>query len=61
VQAIHPLGQINPNECIYCLRCQANYFDGAVCIHLKKRAERRRPREGTTGIVPQTQGGVIAP
>src|SRR5262249_60985956 len=22
VQAIHPLGQINPNECIYCLQCQ---------------------------------------
>jgi transcriptional regulator of nitric oxide reductase len=48
VQAIHPLGQINPNECIYCLRCQANYFDGAVCLHLKKRAERRRPRVATT-------------
>jgi polyferredoxin len=44
VQAIHPLGQINPNECIYCLQCQANYFDNAVCLHLKKREERRRPR-----------------
>lgn len=44
VQAIHPLGQINPNECIYCLQCQANYFDKDVCIHLIKRAERRRPR-----------------
>ena len=43
VQAIHPLGQINPNECIYCLKCQANYFDESVCLHLKKRAERRRP------------------
>lgn len=43
VQAIHPLGQINPNECIYCLKCQANYFDHSVCLHLKKRAERRRP------------------
>ena len=43
VQAIHPLGQINPNECIYCLKCQANYFDHSVCLHLKKRAERRKP------------------
>jgi transcriptional regulator of nitric oxide reductase len=51
VQAIHPLGQINPNECIYCLKCQANYFDPAACLHLKKRAERRRGRE------PQTAGG----
>lgn len=44
VQAIHPLGQINPNECIYCLKCQAQYFDESVCLHLKKRIERRRPR-----------------
>jgi len=43
VQAIHPLGQINPNECIYCLKCQANYFDHEVCLHLKKRAQRRQP------------------
>lgn len=43
VQAIHPLGQINPNECIYCLKCQANYFDDEICLHLKKRAQRRRP------------------
>lgn len=42
VQAIHPLGQINPNECIYCLKCQANYFDHEICLHLKKRAERRQ-------------------
>ncbi len=50
VQAIHPLGQINPNECVYCLKCQANYFDQTVCVHLKKRAERRRPRETTSSI-----------
>lgn len=43
VQAIHPLGQINPNECIYCLKCQANYFDQETCLHLKKRAQRRQP------------------
>lgn len=43
VQAIHPLGQINPNECIYCLKCQANYFDHEICLHLKKRAQRRQP------------------
>lgn len=44
VQAIHPLGKINPNECIQCLHCQANYFDGSACLHLKKRAARRRPQ-----------------
>ena len=47
VQAIHPLGQINPNECIYCLKCQANYFDREICLHLKKRAQRRQPQPTT--------------
>jgi transcriptional regulator of nitric oxide reductase len=64
VQAIHPLGQINPNECIYCLQCQANYFDGAVCLHLKKRAERRRPRVVTpaaaTAAAGKNPGGDVA-
>jgi transcriptional regulator of nitric oxide reductase len=64
VQAIHPLGQINPNECIYCLRCQANYFNGAVCLQLKKRAERRRPRTAETmsavTIPAPDKGGEIA-
>ena len=41
VQAIHPLGQINPNECIYCLECQAIYHDKSICLHLLRRAERR--------------------
>jgi transcriptional regulator of nitric oxide reductase/ferredoxin len=31
VQAIHPNGAINPNECIHCLNCQAMYFDPAIC------------------------------
>ncbi len=52
VQAIHPLGQINPNECIYCLKCQANYFDPQTCLHLKKRAERRQPQ--TTVRLPNS-------
>ncbi len=45
VQAINPIGQINPNECIYCLKCQANYYDPNTCIVLKRRAARR----GNTG------------
>jgi polyferredoxin len=59
VQAIHPLGQINPNECIYCLQCQANYFDKYVCLHLIKRAERRHPSPSATAAVvaAPTSGG----
>jgi transcriptional regulator of nitric oxide reductase len=41
VQSINPLGQIVPNECIYCLKCQTNYFDAATCLPLKQRAQRR--------------------
>ncbi|KAB2912453.1 MAG: regulatory protein NosR [Hyphomicrobiaceae bacterium] len=41
VQAINPLGQIVPNECIYCLQCQANYYDPETCLPLKQRAQRR--------------------
>ena len=41
VQAINPLGQISPNECIYCLQCQANYHDATTCLPLKARAQRR--------------------
>ena len=42
VQAIHPDGHINPNECIHCLKCQTNYFDPLTCPPLKARAQRRQ-------------------
>lgn len=61
VQAIHPLGAINPNECIYCLKCQTNYFDHVNCLHLKRRTERRRgpqpPGAVGTDQTDATQGG----
>lgn len=41
VQAINPIGQIIPNECIYCLQCQTNYYDATTCLPLKQRAARR--------------------
>lgn len=41
VQAINPIGQIIPNECIYCLKCQSNYYDATTCLPLKQRAARR--------------------
>ncbi|MBT4589257.1 MAG: 4Fe-4S binding protein, partial [Rhodospirillaceae bacterium] len=45
VQAIHPNGQINPNECIQCLHCQTLYYDSHHCppmIHLRLKRDRRR-------------------
>ncbi|MDE2167290.1 MAG: regulatory protein NosR [Alphaproteobacteria bacterium] len=42
VQAISPLGVINPNECHYCLDCQITYWNDRKCpplVHLRKRRE----------------------
>jgi NosR/NirI family nitrite reductase transcriptional regulator len=56
VQCINPIGQIVPNECIYCLKCQMNYYDDTTCLPLKQRLQRRgiggapaapRPKEAT--------------
>lgn len=38
VGAIDPLGRINVNECVLCLRCQVIMNDGAQCPVLKRRA-----------------------
>ena len=38
VGAIDPLGRINPNECVLCLRCQVVMNDAATCPVLKRRA-----------------------
>lgn len=37
VGAIDPLGRINPNECVLCLRCQVVMTDPATCPVLKRR------------------------
>ena len=47
VQAIHPTGEINPNECLYCLHCQQLYFDDHICpvmVEQRQRRERRAAR-----------------
>ncbi len=40
VGAIDPIGRINPNECVLCLRCQVIYHDENTCTVLKNRAAR---------------------
>ena len=40
VGAIDPIGRINPNECVLCLRCQVIYYDPKTCTVLKNRAAR---------------------
>ncbi|KGJ05412.1 NosR/NirI family transcriptional regulator, nitrite reductase regulator [Paracoccus halophilus] len=50
VGAIDPLGRINPNECVLCLRCQVVMNDPQTCPVLKRRARgaaASAPKEAT--------------
>ncbi|WP_282610943.1 NosR/NirI family protein [Pelagibius sp. Alg239-R121] len=40
VQAIHPTGEINPNECVNCLHCQVLYQSGTKCPVVIKKLKR---------------------
>ena len=42
VQAIHPTGEIDPNECINCLHCQMLYQSESRCPVVIKRLKRRQ-------------------
>jgi len=53
VRAIRPTGEINANECHYCLDCQVIYYNDKVCLPLIDRRKRRgqqlvRGREGVS-------------
>lgn len=53
VRAIRPTGEINANECHYCLDCQVIYYNDRVCLPLIDRRKRReqqpvRGRESAT-------------
>ncbi len=41
VQAIHPTGEINPNECLSCLHCQVLYQDHTKCPVVIRKDKRR--------------------
>lgn len=43
VQAIHPRGQIDANECLSCMHCQVLYQHDQKCPVCIKRRERREP------------------
>ena len=51
VQAIHPEGNINVNECLYCLHCQVVYFDDHACpVVIQKRLKRERHTKRSTAV-----------
>lgn len=45
VQAIHPDGRINANECHHCLDCQVTYYNERKCPPLVMKTKKRRRRE----------------
>jgi NosR/NirI family nitrous oxide reductase transcriptional regulator len=52
VQAIHHEGNINVNECVYCLHCQVVYFNDHQCpvvIQKRLKHERRTARASVRG------------
>lgn len=48
VQAIHPTGEINPNECLSCLHCQVLYQDHDKCPVVIKKDKRRAKMASNT-------------
>ncbi len=46
VRAVRPTGEINANECHYCLDCQVVYYDHRTCVPLIDRRVRRERRTG---------------
>ena len=50
VQAIHPTGEINPNECLSCLHCQVLYQDNTKCPVCIKQVKRRAKAAQSTAL-----------
>jgi NosR/NirI family nitrous oxide reductase transcriptional regulator len=58
VQAIHPDGHINPNECLYCLHCQELYYDEHLCPAMIQRRLKRERRQAMAS--PSISAGGVA-
>jgi polyferredoxin len=57
VQSIHPEGNINPNECIYCMHCQELYHAEDRCPHnIQKAAEAAEANRDERGATARRQG-----
>ena len=52
VEAIHPEGHINPNECIQCLHCQVLYHHDHKCPVKIQRRLKREKREAVKPRIP---------
>lgn len=53
VQAIHPTGEINPNECVNCLHCQVLYQSDDKCPVVIRQLKRRATTGSTEIKIPK--------
>jgi polyferredoxin len=60
VRAIRPTGEINANECHYCLDCQVTYYNDRKCMPLIERREKRERRRSPVPSVPAEGSGAPA-
>ena len=65
VEAIHPEGHINPNECIGCLHCQMLYHNDRKCpVMIQRRVKRERRGAVTPAVTrdaPVSKGITVVP
>ncbi|MEY8843374.1 4Fe-4S binding protein [Cribrihabitans sp. XS_ASV171] len=54
VQAIHPTGEINPNECVNCMHCQVLYQSETKCPVVIKKLKRRAATADPGAFLAQT-------
>ncbi|RDE18285.1 regulatory protein NosR [Motiliproteus coralliicola] len=59
IQAIHPDGSINANECHYCLDCQMSYYNDHKCPPLVQK-RRKREKEALANKIPAVEVGATA-
>jgi len=61
VQAIRPTGEINPNECHYCLDCQVTYWDDHNCPPLSEKRIRREKSQAALDRIKAAGVGTNPP
>lgn len=52
IQAIHPTGEINANECHWCLDCQVTYHDEQKCPPLIQKYKKRHMMDKPLDAIP---------
>jgi len=59
VQAIHPEGDINVNECLYCLHCQVVYSDDQACpVMVQKRLKKERRAAHSASLESENRSAI---